>query len=361
MVDGAAVAPGTGKPAPRWRAPLLLVGKILLVLAGIWLAVAALRAVDWSQVGDALARLTWWEIVVVALIVALRQTVNASTLIILIPGLRLSHALSTALSGTLIQTLSPPPADAVLRLSILRSYDVETTRGAAALVLDTVVFYLARFVAPVVGLLFAWAALPVEPIQVWMALGGAAAAVILIASLVVISRGEGVADRFGRGAATIVKRLRPTVDPNSWAAAVVRFQKESAAGLLGRIGKSVPVMLGFIVVDGAVLVACLRFVGIPGVHIGYWAVLAALLSLYPLTIFPFAGLGVLDAALIVLVNHEGVVDSADLVAAMVIWRAATLLLPLLPGLLTLTHWQRRQSRSKASPLTSGSEGSDDPA
>ncbi len=347
VVGETAAAQGTDKPAPRWRGPLLLAGKILLVLLGIWLAVQALRAVDWAEVGGALARLVWWEFVVIALIVAVRQTVNASTLLILLPGLRLRQALSTALSGTLIQTLSPPPADAVLRLSILRSYGVETTRGAAALVLDTLVFYLARFVAPIAGILLAAVALPVEPIQVWMAIGGAAAAVILVWSLIVISRGERAADRLGRSAATIVKRLRPTVDPDAWAAAMVRFQKESASGLIRRIGQATPAMLGFIVVDGLVLVVCLRFVGIPGEHIGYWAVLAALLSLYPLTIFPFAGLGVLDAALIVLVNHEGVVDSADLVAAMVIWRAATLLLPLLPGLVTLTFWQRRQGRTKA--------------
>ena len=46
----------------------------------------ALRAVDWAQVGGALARLTWWEIAVIAMIVAVRQTVNASTLLILLPG-----------------------------------------------------------------------------------------------------------------------------------------------------------------------------------------------------------------------------------------------------------------------------------
>ena len=350
MNDDIAAAALAEKPPPRWRGPVLLAGKILLAIVGVWLAVNALRAVDWAQVGGALARLTWWEIAVIALIVAVRQTVNASTLLILLPGLRLPHALSTALSGTLIQTLSPPPADAVLRLSILRSHGVETTRGAAALVLDTLVFYLARFVAPMVGLLLAAVALPVEPIQVWMAIGGVAAAALLMWSLLVISKGERMADRFGRGAATIVKRLRPTVDPDAWAAAMIRFQKESAAGLITRIGRATPVMLGYVVVDGAVLIASLRFVGIPGAHIGYWAVMAALFSLYPLTIFPFAGLGVLDAALIVLVNHEGVVDPADLVAAMVIWRAATLLLPLLPGVAALTLWQRRHGRTASDTL-----------
>jgi len=323
---------------------VLLAGKILLVVGGVWLAVQALRQVDWAQVGDALGRLTWWEIVVVAIIVAFRQTVNASTLVILLPGLRLRQALTTALSGTLIQTFTPPPADAVLRLSILRSYGVETTRGAAALVLDTLVFYLARFVAPLIGLVLAAIALPVMPIQVWMAVGGVVAAAALVGALIVISRGERAAGGFGRTAGAVVRRLRPSIDPDGWSAAMVRFQQQSAAGLFRRISQATPTMIGFIVIDGIVLVACLRFVGIPGEQIGYLAVLAGLLSLYPLTIFPFAGLGVLDAALIVLINAEGVADPADLIAAMVIWRTATLLLPLLPGLAAMTAWRRRPPR-----------------
>lgn len=163
-------------------------------------------------------------------------------------------------------------------------------------------------------------------------------------SLATISRGEQVAGNFGHAAARIVRRLRPTVDPTAWAAAMVRFQQESAAGLIRRIGQATPAMLVFILVDGLVIVTCLRFVGVPGSDIGYLAVLAALLSLYPLTIFPFAGLGVLDASLIVLINAEGVADPADLIAALVIWRATTLILPLLPGLVALTHWRRTKAR-----------------
>ena len=161
----------------RWRRVLVMLGKIALVVGGIYLAVQALRAVDWAQVGDALARLTWWEIVVVVLLVTIRQTVNASTLPILVPGLTMPHALQTALSGTLIQTLTPPPADTVLRLSMLKSFGVETTRGAAALVLDTIVFFLARFVAPVIGLLLTLLVLPLEGIQSgWPSAGSAVAA-----------------------------------------------------------------------------------------------------------------------------------------------------------------------------------------
>ncbi|PRZ35210.1 lysylphosphatidylglycerol synthase-like protein [Antricoccus suffuscus] len=345
MTDEPASLPIDATSTQRWRRVALVAAKILVVLLGIWLAIAALRQVNWAQVGDGLGRLVWWEILVVALIVMARQVVNASTLLILLPGLRFSSALSTALSGTLIQTLSPPPADTVLRLSILRSYNIETTRGAAVLVLDTVVFYIARFVAPIVGLVLALWALPLEPIQIWMAVGGAAAAAVLIGSLAVISKGEQIAGRFGRRVGELVKRLRSSIDPEAWAVAMTRFQRESATGMARRIGLATPTMLGFVAVDCAVLVACLRFVGVPGSDIGYLAVLAALLCLYPLTVFPFAGLGVLDASLIVLINAEGIVAQPDLVAALVIWRAATLLLPLIPGLVALIYWRTRQGTS----------------
>ena len=92
MTNDAAGQGLTHQQAPRWRRAALQTGKLLLVAAAAWLAIAALRKVDWAQVGDALARLLWWEIAVIAVIVAVRQTVNASTLVILLPGLGLIHA-----------------------------------------------------------------------------------------------------------------------------------------------------------------------------------------------------------------------------------------------------------------------------
>ena len=221
---------------------------------------------------------------------------------------------------------------------------MENTRGAAALVLDTVVFYLARFVAPIVGLVLAVIAMPVESVHGWMALLGVGVTAALLWALWMISKGESAAGNVGTIAARVIKRLRPSVDPDAWAAAVVRFQRESAAGLARKIGKATPIMLGFVLVDSLVVLVSLRFVGIPSHHIAYLAVLAAMFTLYPLTVFPFAGLGVLDAALIVLINAEDAADGPDLIAALVIWRCATLLLPLIPGLVSLSLWRAREAR-----------------
>lgn len=333
---------------PWWRGVLTVLVKVAVGAVVAYLVLSFVRSIDWAQVGDALGRLQWWESLVTVLLVAIRQTANASPLVFLLPGLGLPHAVSNGLSGTLIATFTPPPSDIVLRMSMLTSWGIEPTRGAAALVLNTVVFYLDRFAAPVLGLVLIAASLAVEPVYLWTALGGAVVAGAIIWVLSAIARGEQAAGRVGRSMGGLVRRIRRSIDPEDWAAAMVRFQNESSAGLAGRLGRAAPAMLAFIVIDGIVLIVSLRFVGIPGEHLGYVAVLAAFLCLYPLTIFPFAGLGVFDASLVVLVNADGAAYPADLLAALVVWRAATLLLPLLPGLGALTLWRRRQAKAARS-------------
>ena len=84
-----APVPPPAKRRSRGRAALVMIGKVVLVLVGIRLVIAALRSVDWAQVGDALGRLTWLELLVIAVIVGIRQFVNSSTLSVLLPGLPL--------------------------------------------------------------------------------------------------------------------------------------------------------------------------------------------------------------------------------------------------------------------------------
>ena len=161
--------------------------------------------------------------------------------------------------------------------------------------------------------------------------------------MVMISKGETAAGNVGRVAARVVKRLRPTVDPDAWAAAVVRFQKESSSGLLSRMAGRPRRCSGSSWSTRSWWSSACGSSASPVRTSATWRCSPPCSRLYPLTIFPFAGLGVLDASLIVLINAEGVADPADLVAALVIWRAATLLLPLLPGPGHPWPWRRRQA------------------
>jgi putative heme transporter len=95
-------------------------------------------------------------------------------------------------------------------------------------------------------------------------------------------------------------------------------------------------MLGLLTAEGMLLVVSLRFVG---VSVPILAVLAILFVSYPLTALPLSGLGVLDAAIsVVLVDDEGA-DPTAVVAGLVIWRVALLVVPLLLSGLCLLLWR----------------------
>lgn len=60
----------------------------------------------------------------------------------------------------------------------------------------------------------------------------------------------------------------------------------------------------------------------------------------PLTALPLAGLGVLDAALVVVfVDVAGVSLEPEIVAGFIVWRVITIGGPLLLGLLALWRWR----------------------
>ena len=341
--------------APLWRSALVMVAKLIIAAVAVVLVVRVARQVDWAEVAQALGRLTWWELAVIVLAVGIRQVANAYPLVHLIPGLSVRHAVPTGLAGTLIQTFMPPPSDTVLRLSMLRSFGHDPARSAAGLVLDTVVFYLCRFTAPIIGLLVALATASVEPVFWWMTLLGVGGLALFIGTLVGISKGEKAAATVGHRAGSVAARVRRTIRPGQWAAAMVRFQRETADGLWRRMGRAWPAMFAFVVIDGLVLVLCLRFVGIPYSQAALLTVLAGFFCFYPLTVFPFAGLGVLDASLIALINVEGFIEPADLVAALVIWRAATLILPLLPGLVSFLWWRGTQGGRSVAEVEASTE------
>ena len=340
--DGLGEIESIQRSQPRWRVIGLQVAKWVLVALIILVVLRVLRQVDWSQVADALGHLYGWQVVVVVLLVIFRQMVTAASLVFLVAHLSLWHAQLTGFAGTLIQTFMPPPSDMLLRLSMLRSWDVPPARGTAALLLDLMVFYMARFAAPTLGLVIVLIAGSPDWGYVWTALLCGLVTALLIAILVAISRGETAAHKVGHRLGDVAHKVRRTVDPDRWADGFVSFQQESATGLAGRTTAAALTMLGFVVVDGLILVTCIRFVGIPPSELGVLTIMSAFLCVYPLTLFPFAGLGVLDASLVVLLTGVGTVESADLVAALVVWRAATLLIPLVPGLGALLWWRRSQ-------------------
>jgi uncharacterized membrane protein YbhN (UPF0104 family) len=98
-------------------------------------------------------------------------------------------------------------------------------------------------------------------------------------------------------------------------------------------------------VDLLLLVLCLRFVGVSRGEVGVLDIAVAYLFAYPFTIFPFSGIGVVDALILAaLVEAGGAAVEPAAVAALIVWRVFTVAGPVLMGVGAVTWWRHGQAR-----------------
>jgi putative heme transporter len=344
--DEPAAAPrrrlGPGARRAVKTAVALVVGVFALrVMVGL------VGTVDWPAVGAAFGLLPWWAPAPLVLALAARQVLNAVPLAVSVPGLRLGRSVQNDLAANLVATMTPPPADVVLRVAMFRSWDIDAVRAMTGVTVNTLVFYSVRFVTPVLGALLL-AGQGLERHQwVTTALCGLIAVAVL-AVTVLLLRSDALAAGVGRAGGRAVRLVRRSTDPEAWAARVVAFRGASADGLRRALPRSVLALVGMVLADGLVLLLALRMVGVPAGDLSVLDVLGAFLLAYPLTLLPLFGLGVLDA---VLIGAWTVVAGHDLEAAMiagtVVWRSVTIIGPWAFGAVALGAWRRAGGRRPA--------------
>lgn len=327
----------SGAAPPWWRRA---VRPIALAVFGYLIVSLALR-VDWGEVGSALAHLAWWQFLVLALVLVARRFLDAWPLTFYIPDLGPARALQNDVSAALISIAAPPPSDMVLRVSMFSSWGIDVNRGLSGAVMNMVSFYVARFTVPVIGLAILIGVHGVEPGELASALTSLLVVVGIVVALVLILQADEMAARVGRFLGTVVRRVRSSVDPEKWAAACVRFRANSALKARRGVPRAVPVLVLMILLDGTILLLSLRFVGVPASAVSAALLLGTYLLSYPLTLFPFSGIGVFDAVLIALMAEAaGEAYEAEVMAAILVWRAFTIVGPLIMGAIALSLWRR---------------------
>ncbi|MET0839040.1 MAG: lysylphosphatidylglycerol synthase domain-containing protein [Marmoricola sp.] len=327
--------------ARRWLRPL---GLLLLSLACAWIIVGLVGRVDWHAVGDALGKLAVWQAPVLLAVLVVRQVLNAAPLAVFIEGLGLRRAVQNDQSAILMSTIAPPPADLVLRLSMFASWQISATRGLAGAMMNTVTFYVIRFAAPVLGVvLVAGSAVPYHAIYGWSAVLGGAVALTILGLLWAALRKETAALWIGRTAGQACRRVRRSVDPESWAASASDFRSHVVRRSPRGVPLSLASLLAMVVVDGLLLTLCLRCVGVPASALSAVGVVGVFLVVYPLTLFPLAGLGVLDAVVLAaLVETGGLALEPEIVGGLVVYRVTTLLVPMLFGMASVAWWRHKE-------------------
>ncbi|WP_081795352.1 lysylphosphatidylglycerol synthase domain-containing protein [Nocardioides sp. URHA0020] len=305
--------------------------------------------VDWGEVRDALTHLAWWHAPVLFAVLVVRQVLNALPLSLYIPGVSAYRATQNDQVAILMSTIAPPPSDIALRMAMFSSWGVPVPKGLAGTLMNTLTFYIVRFGAPAVG--FVLLAVVGEEARLrWADLISVAVAVSIFVGLMLVVRSEALARTVGTTGGRAASRFRRTVDPEAWAAACVQFRLDVAARFRHGFPRSLLALSAMLAVDLTLLVLALRFVGVSAAEAPVVEVAIAYLFAYPFTLFPFAGIGIVDAlVLAAIVDFAGPEVEAAAVAGLVVWRVFTIGGPLALGALGLVAWRRSAGTAVTSP------------
>ena len=341
-MTGEATGPPPNDPTPpRWRrvvVRLVLAAAIVLVL---WLV---FKDIPWAEVGTALSTVTPLQALALLGLVLLRAVVAALPLNALMREISASRAARNDLAGNLVANFAPPPADVGVRYAMFRSWRVDPAEGLAALSLSALMFYAARFAAPIVGFTLILLTRRFDDEYLIMAVVAGLVSLAIIAVIILIARADRTAAFLGRSAGRIAGRVR-TVDPQAWESAAVSFRSRVHERLQRGWPGAVLAVAALFVVEAVIIIACMRFVGVPAEAVVAAEIAGAFLVTYPLNMLPFGGIVILDGAILeILLAQGGTAYEAQLTAGLLLWRVATLITPFLLGLAVLLHWQSREGR-----------------
>jgi putative heme transporter len=317
---GTAVQAHARPGRPAW------VTRVVILLAAVGITYVVFQLVgriDWPAVGNALEETTWWQLLLLLVLLLVRQVLNSVPLALYTPKIGIGHAMMNDMGAMVMACVAPPPSDFALRIAMFSSWGVPTAIGLTGTVMNMITFYIVRFATPLAGfvaLVFVGQSPGIRLLDLlWVA-----ASVLLLVGVLLVVRSDGLARSVGSNLGRVVRRVRRHVDPQRWAESCAAFRDDIADRFYRAFPGSLLSQAAMIVVDLTMVVLCLRFVGISADQVGIGDVAVAYLFAYPFTIFPFSGMGVVDALLVAgIVEAGGHAVEAPALAALIVWRVFT--------------------------------------
>lgn len=344
------------RPSGRLRQVLRVV--VSLALAAAIFTYLLGSAADFSEVSAAIASMTGLELATLGLVATWNLVTYWMVIVAATPGLTYPQAAVLVESTTAVAN-SVPGGSAVavgLTYSMLGSWGFSRSRSTLSLIVSGLWNNFAKLGLPVLALALLALQGDVNGPRVTAGLFGIAALVASITTFALILRRESFARRAGDGAAAWVSKVRRRLGKGpveGWGDATVKFRGRTI-GLVAHAWKRLTVAT---VVSHlslfAVLLMALRHIGVANAEVHWTEVLAAFAFVRLLTAIPITpgGLGVVELGLIAGLTTAGG-DEAEVVAAVLIFRGLTYLVPIPVGLLTYLFWRRNTSwRNSAPPLS----------
>jgi uncharacterized protein (TIRG00374 family) len=329
----------------KGRRQQIVLGVIGLVVVVVTFAVVLPRVANYSDVWDVVKQLDTAWLLVLAGVVVLNVVTYAPPWMVALPGLRFRQALPFTQASTAFTYVAPGGGIVGMAGSygLLRTWGFGSSEVARAVTLTGIWNQLANLLLPVIAVMLLSIESQRDAVLTTAAVVGGIVFTVAVGLLALVFWSDGLARGVGELAERFVNRLlralhrRPT---EGWPDRLVGFRR-STVDLIRRrwAWLTIAAIVGNVAVF-LVLLVSLRAVGIGSSELTWieafagWS-LARVLQLIPLT--P-GGVGPVELGLTgILVGFGGA--NAQVVAAVLLYRALTVLPTLFLGLATIAGWR----------------------
>ena len=313
--------------------------------------------------------MAWPQALFVAAAAAASMAATWFMICAVLPSIRLHQAAVVNLGSSAAANTLPAGGALAMGVSwaMLSSWGV----GTADFVLYTLVSGIwnvfARFGLPVLALLILLTAGPAPAGLIAAAAAGLALLAVAAAGLGLLIRSESFALRAGRAlqrALAIGCRLVRRPASLDIPASLLGFRGRAGALIAGRGWRITAATAASNLTLWLVLLACLRGVGLPQGEVPWQTSLAAFASVRLLTVLPVSpgGLGVTELGLVaILAAGAGHRASAQVTAAVLLYRAVTYLLPIPLGVIACLTWRHAPGLIHPKPVGAGEPAGPNPS
>lgn len=316
-----------------------------VVVLSIWFLLTSLQTGDWTS---AVALITWPMVAVSIVLGIVNLATNWPPIVVALPGLRVREAAVTNTAGAALSNTVPEGGAVAtgLNYAMLRSWGFTLGDTTSEVLVTGTWSQMTKYILLALGLVAVvlqdWAPDGVE----WVALGLVVLVVIAIVLLARILRSSAFAARLGawcdRLVARVRRRIRRLPDPGlTEGLPLFRTQMVRLLRLCwGRLTVTMVISQLTVVL---VLGICVRMLGLDQGTISWAVILVAwgAVTFASLLIPTPGGLGVAEVVLVGVLGHGlPASDQSAVLAAVLLYRIATFLLPIPIGLVTYLYWRR---------------------
>ncbi len=346
----------TGNAAEHLDSPPSSARRVLQGLLSLTVVVAIFAFVlpqfaSYSDVWEAIREMTWLEVATLLAVTIWNLVTYWFVLMSVLPGLRFSQAAVVNQTSTAVaNTLPGGGAIAVgVTFAMERSWGFRSSSITLAVLVSGIFNNFAKLGFPIVALALLAFEGGADARLVIAALAGVAMLIAVIAVFALILRSRALATTIGTWLGRVTSRLLRLVrrpPAGDWGAAAVKFRGQTI-GLLSR--RWTWTTAATLVSHGSlfvVLLVALRHVGVSQQEVSWVEALAAFSFIRLIAALPITpgGLGVVELGLVAALQ-SGLDDvaKAQVVAAVLVFRFLTFVLPVPLGAGTYLFWRRNRS------------------